>query len=62
MNLLGFYNAKIDCEAQKLVFRSPLRKSTSYRHFGKPKKFGVISATQVNKLMKKGCESVVCKM
>ena len=64
MNWLGFYKAKIDYEAQKVVLRSLLGKLTSYQRFGKPKNFGIISAMQVKKLMKKGCElfSVVCKM
>ena len=43
------------------MLRSPLGKLTSYRHFGKPKNFRVISAMQV-KLMKKGCELFFCSL
>ena len=33
-----------------------MEKLTSYKRFGKPKNFRVISVMQVRKLMKKGCE------
>ncbi|XP_010681946.2 uncharacterized protein LOC104896854 [Beta vulgaris subsp. vulgaris] len=56
MNWLCFYKANIDSKVQKVVLRNPLGKLTFYKHFGKPKNFRVISAMQVRKLMKKGCE------
>ena len=64
MNWLSHYKANIDCEVQKVVLRIPLGKLTSYRRFGKPKKFGAISVMQVRKLMKRGVNysSVVCRM
>ena len=62
MNWLGLYKAKVDCEAHKVVLRSPLGKLTSYRRFGKPKNFGVISSMQVKKLVKKGCELFFCSV
>ena len=62
MNWLGFYKAKIDCEAHKVVLRNPLGKLSSYHRFGKPKNFGIISTMQVKKLMKKWWEFFFCSM
>ena len=42
--------------------RNPLGKLTSYRRFGKSKKYEVISTMQVRKLMKKGCELFFCSV
>ncbi|XP_019108268.1 uncharacterized protein LOC109136544 [Beta vulgaris subsp. vulgaris] len=62
MNWLDFYKGKIDCEAEKVVLKSSLGNLTSYRQFGKPKNFVVISAMQVKILMKKGCELFFCSV
>ena len=60
--ILGMNKAKIECEAQKVLLRIPLRKLTSYRHFAKPKNFRVFYAIQVKKLLKKGRELFFCSV
>ncbi|XP_056695097.1 uncharacterized protein [Spinacia oleracea] len=62
MDWLSLYKARINCEIQKVSLRNPIGKSISYRSFEKSKNFGVISAMQVRKLVKKGCELFFCSV
>ncbi|XP_056689989.1 uncharacterized protein [Spinacia oleracea] len=62
MDWLSLYKARINCEIQKVSLRNPIGKSISYRSFEKSKNAGVISAMQVRKLVKKGCELFFCSV
>ncbi|XP_021758488.1 uncharacterized protein LOC110723439 [Chenopodium quinoa] len=62
MDWLGKYEAKIDCAAEKVTLTSPSKTKVVYKKEGKSSGLRIVSAMQLQKLIKKGCPLFLCSV
>ncbi|XP_021759182.1 uncharacterized protein LOC110724094 [Chenopodium quinoa] len=62
MDWLGKYEAKIDCAAEKVTLTSPSKTKVVYKKEGKSSGLRIVSAMQLQKLVKKGCPLFLCSV
>ncbi|XP_021740072.1 uncharacterized protein LOC110706458 [Chenopodium quinoa] len=62
MDWLGKYEAKIDCAAEKVTLTSPSKTKVVYKKEGKSSGLRIMSAMQLQKLVKKGCPLFLCSV
>ncbi|XP_021751078.1 uncharacterized protein LOC110716752 [Chenopodium quinoa] len=62
MDWLGKYEAKIDCAAEKVTLTSLSKTKVVCKKEGKSSRLRIVSAMQLQKLVKKGCPLFLCSV